>query len=45
MTKIIIVDYSPEIVIAIINYDHYNIRWMMFITLFDATARHIIRWK
>ncbi len=30
MTKIIIVDYSLEIVIVII-YDHHNLHWMMFI--------------
>ncbi len=28
MTKIIIVDYSLEIVIAIILYDHHNLHWM-----------------
>ncbi len=36
MTTIIIVDYSLEIVIAIINYDHHNLHWMMFIPLFEA---------
>ncbi len=29
MTKIIIVDYSLKIVIAIINYDYHNLNWMM----------------
>jgi len=28
MTKIIIVDYSLEIVTAIINYDYHNLHWM-----------------
>ncbi len=31
MRKILIVDYSLEIVIAIIIYDHHNLHWMMFI--------------
>ncbi len=43
MRKIIIVDYSLEIVIAIIIYDHLH--WMMFIPLFEATACHIFRYK
>ncbi len=29
MAKIIIVDYSLEIVIAIINYYYHNLHWMM----------------
>ncbi len=44
MTKIIIVDYSLKIVIAIINYDYQNLHWMMFIPLFEATAYHIFTW-
>ncbi len=40
MRKIIIVDYSLEIVIEIIIYDHY-LHWM-FIPLFEATAGHIL---
>ncbi len=36
MAKIIIVDYSLEIVIAIIDYDYHNLHWMMFIPLFEA---------
>ncbi len=41
MTKIIIVDYLFEIVIAIINYDEHNLHWMMFIPLFEATAFYV----
>ncbi len=42
MTKIIMVNYSLEIVIAIINYDYHNLHWMMFLPLFEATACHIL---
>ncbi len=38
MTKIIIVDYSLKIVIAIINYNYHNLHWIMFIPLCEATA-------
>ncbi len=43
MAKIIIVDYSLEIVIVIINYDYHNLHRMMFIPLFEATACHSFR--
>ncbi len=43
MTKIIIVDYSLEIVIAIIIYDHHNLHLIMFIPLFEAIGCHICR--
>ncbi len=42
MTKIIIVDYSLKIVIAIINYDYHNWHRIMFMQLFEATACHIL---
>ncbi len=42
MTKIIIVDYSLKIVIAIINYDYHNLHRIMFMPLFEATACHIL---
>ncbi len=45
MTKIIIVDYSLEIVIAIINHGYHNLHWMMFIPLFEETACYIFRLK
>ncbi len=45
MTKIIIVNYSLKIVIAIINYDYHNLHWIMIIPLFEATACRIFRWK
>ncbi len=39
---IMIVDYSLEIVIAIIIYDRHNLHWMMFILLFEATTCHFL---
>ncbi len=42
MAKIIIVNYSLEIVIAIINYNYHNLHWMMFIPLFEATTCYIL---
>ncbi len=44
MTKIIIYDYSLEIVIVII-YDHHNLHYIMFIPLFEAAACHIFRYE
>lgn len=38
MTKVIIDDYSLEIVIVIINYNSYNFQRLMFIPLFNASA-------
>ncbi len=41
MTKIIIVDYSLKIVIAIIKYDYHN----YVVPLFEANACYIFSWK
>ncbi len=38
MRKITIFNYSLEILIAIIIYDHHNLHWMMFIPLFEPHA-------
>lgn len=41
--QIIIVDYSFETVLAIINYKYHNLHWMMYwiALLFEATACHM----